>query len=204
MGPSRMRRKKRDQAPPVKGASSKQNGLGEGQAKTPSAWMARASPRVERVPYLNPDAFSRFIGPKNWGQTLINDELTTCLLDNSAQLNFITPAYAVERGMDIMSLDQLAQEIGGPLPLIAGMGGSLVEPTGFVLMNVKVPCIQGYNEDQVALVMDDPGMTECPVILGTSTLYQVMEVIKESEISKLAVPWSSSQISWLMRDVGLG
>ena len=76
-----------------------------------------------------------------------------------------------------------------------------MEPTGFVLMNVKVPCIQGYDEDQVALVMDDPGMVECPVILGTSTLYRVMEVIKESEISKLAIPWSSSRISWLMRDV---
>ena len=103
--------------------------------------------------------------------------------------------------MDIMSLDQLAQEIEGPLPLIACMGGRLVEPTGFVLMNVKVPCVKGYDEDQVALVMDDPGMTECPVILGTSTLYQVMEVIKESEITKLAVPWSLSRILWLMRDV---
>ena len=189
-----MGRKKRDQAPPVEGASHKQNGPGEGQAKTPSTQMARASSRVERVLYLNPDAFSRFIGPKNWGQALINDKLTTCLLDNGAQLNFITPAYAVEKGMDIMSLNRLAQEIGGPLPLIAGMAGSLVEPTWFVLMNVKVPCVQGYNEDQVALVMDDPGMTECPVILGTSTLYRVMEVIKESEISKLAVPWSSSRI----------
>ena len=155
-------RKKRDQAPPVKGATSEQNGLGEGQAKTSSARMARASPRVEQVPYLNPDAFSRFFGPKNWGQALINDELTTCLLDNGAQLNFITPAYAVERGMDIMSSDRLAQEIGGSLPLIDGMGSSLVEPTGFVLMNVKVPCIQGYNEDQVALVMDDLGMTDVP------------------------------------------
>ena len=196
-----MGRKKWDQAPPVKGANSKQSSLGEGQTKTLSAQMARVSHGVERVPYLNPDAFFRFIGPKNWGQTLINDELTTCLLDNGAQLNFITPAYAVERGMDIMSLDRLAQEIGGPHPLIAGMGGSLVEPTGFVLMNVKVPCIQGYDEDQVTLVMDDPGMTECPVILGTLTLYRVIEVIKESEISKLAVPWSLSRISWLMRDV---
>ena len=44
-------------------------------------------------------------------------------------------------------------------------------------------------------------MTEWPVILGTPTLYCIMEVIKESEISKLAVPWTSSQISWLMRDV---
>ena len=77
----------------------------------------------------------------------------------------------------------------------------MVEPIGFVLMNVKVPCVWGYDEDQVALVMDDPEMSECPVILGTSTLYQVMEVIKESEISKLAVPWSSSRILWLMQDV---
>ena len=196
-----MGRKKWDQAPPAEGASSKQVGPREGQAKTLSVQSARASHQVERVPYLNPDAFSRFIGPKNWGQTLINDELTTCLLDNGAQLIFITPAYAMERGMDIMSLDRLAQEIGGQLPCIKGMGGSLMEPIRFVLMNVKVPCVRGYDENQVALVMDDPEMSECPVILGTSTLYQVMEVIKESEISKLAVLWSSSRISWLMQDV---
>ena len=90
---------------------------------------------------MNPDAFSRFIGPRNWGQALINDELTTCLLDNGAQLNFITPSYATERGMDIMSLDQLAQEIGGQLPHIKGMGGNPLEPIRFVLMNVKVPCV---------------------------------------------------------------
>ena len=88
-----------------------------------------------------------------------------------------------------MSLNWLAQEIGGQIPHIKGMGGSLVEPIGFVLMNVKVPSTL-YDEDQVTLVMDDPEMSECPVILGTPTLYWVMEVIKESEISKLAVLWS--------------
>ena len=76
-----------------------------------------------------------------------------------------------------------------------------MEPVGFILKNVKVPCVHGYNEDQVAIVMDDPDMSECPVILGTPTLYRVMEVIRESEISELAVPWASSRISWLMRDV---
>ena len=69
------------------------------------------------------------------------------------------------------------------------------------MMNIKVPCVQGYNKDQIAIVMDDLGMTEWLVILGTPTLYRVMEVIKESEISKLAVPWASSRVSWLMRDV---
>ena len=113
--------------------------------------------------------------------------LTNCLLDNGAQLNFITPTHAQEGGMDIMSLGYLAQEIGGSILPIRGIGGILVEPVGFVMMNVKVPCVQGYDEDQIAIVMDDPGMSECPVILGTPTIYRVMEVIKESEISKLAV-----------------
>ena len=117
---------------------------------------------MKRAPYLNPDAFCRFIGPKNLGKALVDDELVTCLLDNGVQLNFITPT---------------------------------------VMMNVKVPGIAGYDEDQIAIVMDDPGMTEWPVILGTPTIYRVMEVIKESEISKLVVPWASSRVSWLMRDV---
>ena len=103
--------------------------------------------------------------------------------------------------MDIMSLEYLAEEIDGAIPHISGIGGISVEPVGFVMMNVKVPGIAGYDEDQIAIVMDDPGMMEWPVILGTPTIYWVMEVIKESEISKLAVPWASSRISWLMRVV---
>ena len=41
-----------------------------------------------------------------------------------------------------MSLDYLAQEIGGPIPPIRGIGGIPVEPVGFIMMNVKVPCVQ--------------------------------------------------------------
>ena len=167
-------RKKWDWAPAAKGASPKQVSSREGKAKTPSArsnHVPSKSSKVERAPYLNPDAFYRFIGPKNLGKALIDDELTTCLLDNGAQLNFITPAYAQEQGMDIMSLDYLAQEIGGSVPPIRGISGISVEPIGFIMMNMKVPCVQGYDEDQIATVMDDPGMTEWPVILGTPTIY---------------------------------
>ena len=180
--------KKWERAPAAEGASPKQ--IREGEDETPSTrskHVSNKSSKVKRAPYLNLDAFCRFIGPKNLGKALIDDELATCLSDNGAQLNFITPAYAQEWGMDIMSLDYLSQEIGGSIPLIRGLGGISVEPIGFVMMNVKVPGVQGYDEDQIAIVIDDPGMTEWPVILGTTTLYRVMEVIKESEIPKLAV-----------------
>ena len=103
--------------------------------------------------------------------------------------------------MDVLSLDTLAQEIGGQLPPIAVMGGSMVKPEGFVIMNVRVPCVRGYNKDQITIVLEDPEMKDCPVVLGMPTLFRVMEVIKESEISELAVPWASLRLSWLMRGV---
>ena len=103
--------------------------------------------------------------------------------------------------MDIMSLESLAQEIGEKIPPIAGIGAIMVKPEGFIMMNVQMPCVKGYNEDQIAIVMDDPGLKDFPVILGMPMIFQVMEVIKESEISELAVPWASSRVSWLIRGV---
>ena len=156
---------------------------------------------MKGVLYLNPNPYCWFIGPKNLGEALIDGELAPCLLDNGAQLNFITPAYASKQGMDIMSLESLAPEIGGKIPPIVSIGGIMVKPEGFVMMNVQIPCVKGYNEDQIAIVMDDLGLKDCPVILGMPTVSRVMEVIKESEISELAVPWASSRVSWLMRGV---
>ena len=156
---------------------------------------------MKGVPYLNPDPYCWFIGLKNLGEALIDGELATCLLDNGAQLSFITPAYTHKWGMDIMSLDSLAHEVGGKIPPILGIGCIMVKPKGFVKMNVQIPCIKGYNEDQIAIVMDDPGLKDCPVILGMPTIYRVMEVIKENKISKLAIPWASSRVFWLMRGV---
>ena len=126
---------------------------------------------MKSTPYLNPNPYCWFNGPKNLGEVLIDGELTTCLLDNGAQINFVTPAYAHQRGMDIMSLDCLAQEIGGQIPPIAGIRGIMVEPEGFIMMNVQVPCVKRYNEDQIAIVMEDPGLKDFQVILGTAMIY---------------------------------
>ena len=82
---------------------------------------------------------------------------------------------------------------------IYSIGGIKVKPLGFVIMNVRIPCINGYNEDQIAIVLDDPSMKECPVILGTPTLYRAVQVIKESEITRLAVLWAMSHFSYLIQ-----
>ena len=68
---------------------------------------------------------------------------------------------------------------------------------GFLIVNVRIPCIHGYNEDQIAIVLDDPSMNKCLIILGTPTLYRTIQVIKDSEISELAIQWETSHLYWL-------
>ena len=55
-------------------------------------------------------------------------------------------------------------------------------------MNVRIPCIKGYNEDQITIVLDDPSMKEFPLILGTPTLYRAVQVIKGSENNPASCP----------------
>ena len=81
----------------------------------------------------------------------------------------------------------------------SGHSGIKVKPMGFVIMNVRIHCIKGYYEDQIAIVLDDPSMKECLVILGTPTLYRAVQVIKKSNITQLAVPWAMSCFSYLIQ-----
>ena len=183
-----------------------------GKGKTPSSShtlqgeQQKSSQEVKgrksrEIPYLNPDPFQCYIGPKNWSEVLIDGELTTCLLDNGSQLNFMMPTYTIKRGLNVMSLDHLAEESGGALLPINCLGGGFVKPTGFVMVNVQIPFVKGYNKDQIMIVMDDPNMKECPVLLGTPTIYCVMPVIKESKIDQLSTTWATSRLSWMFRFV---
>ena len=98
------------------------------------------------VPCLNPNPFKCYIGPQNLGEVVINGETATCLLDNGAQLNFVTPAYALKQGFNIMSLDWLAKEAGGQkLPPINGLGGLFVKPIGFILVNVPTTVVSFFQ-----------------------------------------------------------
>ena len=157
--------------------------------------------KLKGVPYLNSDPFQCYIGPRNWGEVRIDGELTTCLLDNGSQLNFMIPAYVIKRGLNIMSLNHLANVSVGALPPINCLGGGFIKPKGFVIVNIQVPCVKGYNEDQIVIVMDDPNMKECPVLLGTPTIYWVIPVINESEINQLATPWATSWLSWMFHSM---
>ena len=71
---------------------------------------------------------------------------------------------------------------------------------GYVIVQVQVDGVQGYNEDQIALVvLDESKFVEwIPVILGTPTISHVINVIKERETDALAMPWANAWVVHLL------
>ena len=76
---------------------------------------------------------------------------------------------------------------------------------------VQVDGVWGYNEDQIALVIPDFSnfATRVPIILGTPTIGQVINVMREAEVDALATLWANARVAhllavWRMKPVEAG
>ena len=70
-------------------------------------------------------------------------------------------------------------------------------PLGDIIIRVQVEGVWGYEEDQVALVIPDSTgfRSQVSVNLGTSTINQIINMTKESEIDELSVSLNGSRIA---------
>ena len=73
------------------------------------------------------------------------------LLDNGMQINTITPGYVENHSLDLRSLSDL---VGSQVACI-GLGNALTQLIGYFIIQIQVDGVQGYDEDQIALVIHD-------------------------------------------------
>ena len=90
------------------------------------------------------------------------------LLDNGVQVNTITPKYVKEHSLPVGPITDL---MGSKVTCI-GLGNAYTRPLGYVVIWVQVDGVQGYNEDQIALIiLDFSNFTaRVPIILGPPTI----------------------------------
>ena len=108
----------------------------------------------------------------------------------------MTPEFTEFHALDVGPLSYLSHDTLG----INGFRRVFFWALGYIIIRVQVEGIGGYDEDQVALVIpDSTGFgSQVPVTLGTSTVNQIINVIKKSEINELSVSLNGSRIAWLM------
>ena len=86
-----------------------------------------------------------------------------------------------------------------PLCLV-GLGGRCMCPLGFVIARLQVKEVAGYDEDAIFLVVPDGSNfgKRVPIVIGTCTLACVINVIKESEMDRISMPWATVCLAQLL------
>ena len=118
------------------------------------------------------------------------------LLDNGAQINTIMPKYISDHSLQ---MGPIANLLGTKVTCV-GFGNTYMRPLGYIAIRVQVDGVHGYDEDQIALVIMHLSNFAAwiLVILGTPTISQVINVMKEAEIDALAMPWANARVVHLL------
>ena len=116
------------------------------------------------------------------------------LLDNGAQVNTIMPMYVSDHSLQVGPITDLM----GSKVTCVGLGNAYTRPLGYIVIWVQVDRVQGYDKDQIALVIPDLSnfATRVPVILGMPTIGQVVNVMKEVEM--VVMPWVTARVAHLL------
>ena len=151
--------------------------------KEPPDGGSQAVKPPQQTPFLNPDPFQCWHGVENIARVRINGESCMALLDNGAQINTITPKYISDHSMQMGLITDL---LGAKIACI-GLGNAYTRPLGYIVIRVQVDGVQGYDKDQIALVILDLSnfTARVPVILGTPTISCIINVMMKKEIDTL-------------------
>ena len=133
---------------------------------------------------------------ENMARVKINRESCMALLDNGAQVNTITPRYVKEHSLPV----GLITDLMGAKVTCVGLGNAYTRPLGYVIIWVQVDGVWGYDEDQIALIILDFSnfAVRVPVILGTPTIGQVVNIMREAEMDALTMPWVNARAAHLL------
>ena len=90
------------------------------------------------------------------------------LLDNSVQVNTNMPRNINEHSLQVGPITDLM----GSKVTCVGLGNAYTRLLGYVVIQVKVDGVWGYDEDQIVLVILNFSnfATRVPVILGTPAI----------------------------------
>ena len=123
-------------------------------------------------------------------------------MDTGSRVNTLTPKFVEHHQLEVRPLSKLV----GDAPLtLSGLGGCRTRPEGYVVIRVRIDDVAGYDEDQIALVVKDDSdfARRVPLILGTPALRRIVNVMKESELDKLSIPWAYTRKMMALADIRL-
>ena len=139
---------------------------------------------------------AHWVRPETLVALMIEGRNVNALAESGSQVDTIMPAFICQCGFPILPLADL---VNHPLNLV-GLGRKCTSLLRFVILCVQVREIIRYDEDVVFLVV--PNESEfgrrVPLVIGTCTIGRIINVIQESKIDPLSMPWATVQMAQLL------
>ena len=151
---------------------------------------------------MNPDQLPNWLGEESLTRVQVENTTVVTLLDTGSRVNTLTPKFVQYHQLEVRPLSELV----GDAPLtLSGLGGCRTRPEGYVVIRIRIDEVSGYDEDQIALVVKDDSdfARRVPLILGTPALRRIVNVMKESELDKLSIPWACTRKNIALADIRL-
>ena len=106
----------------------------------------------------------------NVGYAFIDGCRERVLIDSGARGNAVLPEYVLKHELKVGPVNKLA--LSPTLIPVSGIGGHTTT-LGYVIINVQIEGVPSYNEEQVALVLEDvSGLgARVLIILGMPTIH---------------------------------
>ena len=139
---------------------------------------------------------AHWIRPETLVDLMIEGRNVNALADSGSQVNTIMPTFMQQYGFPVLPLEDLVDH---PLNLV-GLGRKYTSLLGFIILHVQVREIAGYDEDIVFLMVPHKSKFShrVPLVIGTCTIGWIINVIRESEIDHLSMPWSTARMAQLL------
>ena len=139
---------------------------------------------------------AHWIRPEMLVDLMIEGRNVNTLVDSGSQVNTITPTFVWQYGFPVLPLVDLVDH---PLNLV-GLGTKCTSPLGFLILHVQVREIARYDEDVVFLMVPDESGFSCriPLVIGTCMIGRKINIIQESEIDHISMPWAMMWMAQLL------
>ena len=128
---------------------------------------------------------SHWIGPETLVDLTIEGRNANALAYSGSQVNTIIPAFMQQYGFSVLPLEDLVDHL---LNLI-GLDRKCTSLLSCIILHMQVWEIAGHDEDVVFLMVPDESEFSCrvPLVIGTCTIGQIINIIRESEIDHLSM-----------------
>ena len=152
----------------AQGAFKLQGGRAAKEGTCPSKPLPRVTACIATASHasslLNDGPTVHWLDPETLMSPKVEGHEVNALADSGSQMNTVMPGYVCQHGFPILPLGDL---MNYPLNLV-GSGGMRTRPLGFVILQVQVSEIAGYDEDTVFLVVPDESefSRHVPLVIG--------------------------------------